>query len=140
MPHPDPFAVVTHFNAVWDAGDIDGVLALMADHAEYELHISKDVLPYGGMAAGHADIGEKLRRMRADWDYILYRPFSLAADGSIVRFQVEFMYRHRESGQVLSGRFRLVIRVEVGLIQRVDEFHDRAKVEAFMRLVRASRP
>jgi ketosteroid isomerase-like protein len=50
------------------------------------------------------------------------------------------MYRHRESGQVLSGRFRLVIRVEVGLIQRVDEFHDRAKVEAFMRLVRASRP
>jgi ketosteroid isomerase-like protein len=137
LPHPDPLAVVTHFNAVWDAGDIEGVLALLADNAEYELHISKEVLPYGGLACGRADIGDKLRLMRADWEYILYRPFSLAADGSIVRFQVEFMYRHRESGQVLSGRFRLVMRVEDGKILRVDEFHDRAKVEAFMRLVRA---
>jgi ketosteroid isomerase-like protein len=140
LPHPDPFAVVANFNTLWEAGDIDAALALIANDAEFELHISIDVLPYGGMAAGRDAIEAKLRRMRADWDYILYRPFALAADGNIVRFQVEFMYRHRESGQVLSGRFRFVMRVENGLIVRVDEFHDRAKVEAFMRLVRASRP
>jgi ketosteroid isomerase-like protein len=50
------------------------------------------------------------------------------------------MYRHRDSGEVLSGRFRHVMRVENGLIRRVDEFHDRAKVEAFMRLVKATKP
>ena len=44
------------------------------------------------------------------------------------------MYRHRASGEVLSGRFRMLIRVEDGLVVRADEYHDRAKVEAFMRL------
>jgi ketosteroid isomerase-like protein len=44
------------------------------------------------------------------------------------------MYRHRRSGEVLSGRFRMIMRVEDGLIVRTDEYHDRAKVEAFLRL------
>ena len=140
LPHPDPLEVVANFNAVWDAADIEGALALIADDAEYELHISEDVLPYGGTAVGRAAIETKLRSMREYWDYILYRPFALSADDNIVRFQVEFMYRHKESGQVLGGRFRFVMRVENGLIRRVDEFHDRAKVEAFMRLVNASKP
>ena len=45
------------------------------------------------------------------------------------------MYRHRASGEVLSGRFRMVMQVKDGLIDRADEYHDRAKVEAFLRLV-----
>ncbi len=45
------------------------------------------------------------------------------------------MYRHRASGEVLDGRFRHVMRVKDGLIVRTDEYHDRAKVETFMRLV-----
>jgi ketosteroid isomerase-like protein len=140
LPHPDPLVVVANFNKVWDTGDIDGALTFFADDAEYELHISPDVLPYGGTAIGRAAIEATLRRMRADWEYILYRPFALAADGTVVRFQVEFMYRHKDSGEVLVGRFRFVMRVEDGFIRRVDEFHDRAKVEAFMRLVKASKP
>lgn len=140
LPHPDPLEVVANFNAVWDAGDIEGALAFIADDAEYELHVSEDVLPFGGASVGRTTIAATLTRMRADWDYILYRPFALAADGNIVRFQVEFMYRHRDSGEILSGRFRHVMRVGNGLIRRVDEFHDRAKVEAFMRLVKATKP
>jgi ketosteroid isomerase-like protein len=36
---------------------------------------------------------------------------------------------------VLNGRFRMVMQVKDGFIVRTDEYHDRAKVEAFMRLV-----
>jgi ketosteroid isomerase-like protein len=72
--------------------------------------------------------------MRRDFEYVLYRPLDLKPNGSEVRYQVEFMYRHLGSGEVLSGRFRLVMIVEGGLIVRADEYHDRAKVEAFMRL------
>ncbi len=140
MPHPDPLVVVANFNRVWDTGDIDGALAFIAGDAEYEVHISPEVLPYGGTATGRDAIETTLRCMRTEWEYILYRPFALANDGNIVRFQVEFMYRHRDSGEVLVGRFRFVMRVEDGLIRRVDEFHDRAKVEAFMRLVKSSKP
>jgi ketosteroid isomerase-like protein len=140
LAHPGPLEVVAQFNTVWEAGDIEGALAYVADDAEYELHISDEVLPFAGKTVGRAAIEATLRRIRADWEYILYRPLALAEDGNVVRFQVEFMYRHRASGEVLSGRFRLVMRVEDGLIKRADEYHDRAKVEAFMRLVGDPKP
>jgi ketosteroid isomerase-like protein len=54
--------------------------------------------------------------------YILYRPFKLNADGDTVRHQVEFMYRHLQSGEVLAGRFRMVMQVKDGLIVRADEY------------------
>jgi uncharacterized protein len=138
LSDPGPLDVVTHFNKAWEAGDIEGALAFVAENAVYELHVSNDVLPFGGEAVGRAAIEAAFRRIRADWEYILYRPLALAGHGDIVRFQVEFMYRHRASGEVLSGRFRLVMRIENGLIARTDEYHDRAKVEAFMRLVGGS--
>jgi ketosteroid isomerase-like protein len=138
LSHPGPLEVVTHFNTAWEAGDLEGALAFVAEDAVYELHVSNDALPFGGQTMGRVAIKETMRRMRADWEYILYRPLALAGHGDIVRFQVEFMYRHRASGEILSGRFRLVMRIENGLIKRADEYHDRAKVEAFMRLVGGS--
>ncbi len=138
MPDSGPLEVVAQFNAAWDPGDIEAALAFVAEDAVYELHISDQVLPFGGASVGRAAIEATLRRIRADWEYILYRPLAPTADGNTVRFQVEFMYRHRASGEVLSGRFRLVMLIEDGLIKRADEFHDSAKVEAFMRLVAGS--
>jgi hypothetical protein len=133
--HPGPREVVVQFNAAWAAGDIEGAMARVADDAVYELHVSDEALPFGGTSEGREAIEATLKRIRTEWDYILYRPMALAETGDIVRFQVEFMYRHVATGEVLSGRFRLVMRVEDGLIKRADEYHDRAKVEAFMRLI-----
>lgn len=45
------------------------------------------------------------------------------------------MYRHRASGEILSGHFRLVLKFREGMIVRGDEYHDRARIEAFMRLI-----
>jgi ketosteroid isomerase-like protein len=136
LPHATaPTDVVAGFNAAWAAGDIEAALAFIAEDAVYELHISGDVLPFGGVTAGRANIATTLRKIRTEFEYILYRPLRYAAAGDTARFQVEFMYRHRASGEVLSGRFRLVMQVKDGLIVRADEYHDRAKVEAFMRLV-----
>jgi len=44
------------------------------------------------------------------------------------------MYPHRRSGEILSGRFGMIMQVERGPIVRAEEYHDRAKVEAFLRL------
>jgi ketosteroid isomerase-like protein len=126
--------VVRSFNAAWAAGDIAAAMMFVAENAAYALYISNELMPVGGETIGHANIELALRRIRADFDYLLYRPLTMFIDGDTVRFQVEFSYRHRRSGEVLSGRFRLVVRVEGGKIMRVDEYHDRAKVEAFLRL------
>ncbi|KAB2941190.1 MAG: nuclear transport factor 2 family protein [Hyphomicrobium sp.] len=129
-----PIEVVRQFNEAWAAGDIDGGMRLVADHAVYALYISGDLLPIGGETVGRVNIEAGLRQVRSDFEYLLFRPLDLKVKGDEVRYQVEFMYRHRRSGEVLNGRFRLIMRVENGLIVRADEYHDRAKVEAFLRL------
>jgi ketosteroid isomerase-like protein len=135
LRHPTPIEAVDGCNAAWAEGDIDEAIRYLAEDTVYALHISGEALPHGGETVGREGIGAALRKVREDFEYILYRPFKLTADGNTVRFQVEFMYRHRESGEMLDGRFRMVMLVKDGLITRVDEYHDRAKVEAFMRLV-----
>jgi ketosteroid isomerase-like protein len=130
----EPAEVVRQFNTFWAAGDIDSAILLVAEHATYALYISGDLLPFAGETVGRDNIAAVLRQIRRDFEYLLYRPLDLKPNGSEVRYQVEFMYRHLASGEVLSGRFRLVVILEGGLIVRADEYHDRAKVEAFMRL------
>jgi ketosteroid isomerase-like protein len=129
-----PADVVRQFSTFWAAGDIDSSILLVPEHAVYALYISGDLLPFAGETVGRDNIWAVLRQIRRDFEYLLYRPLDLNTKGDEVRYQVEFMYRHLRSGEVLSGRFRLVMRIEDGLIVRADEYHDRAKVEAFMRL------
>jgi ketosteroid isomerase-like protein len=129
-----PPDVVRQFNTFWAAGDIDSAVLFIAEHSVYALYISGELLPFAGETVGRDNIVVALHRMRADYEYLLFRPLGLMAKGDTVRFQVEFMYRHRCSGEVLSGRCRMIMRIEDGLIVRCDEYHDRAKVEAFLRL------
>lgn len=129
-----PADVVRRFNAAWIPGDLDTAIKLVGENAVYNLYISEDLLPVGGQTVGRARIEAGLRTVRQQFEYVLYRPMELTVEGQDVRHQVEFMYRHRASGELLSGRFRMVMRVEDGLIVRADEYHDRAKVEAFLRL------
>ena len=129
-----PLEAVDQFNAAWAAGDIDTAMHWVAEEAIYALYISGELLPHGGETCGRDKISKALRQVRVDFDYLLYRPMHLHVKDQTVRFQVEFMYRHRRSGEILSGRLRFVMRIEEGLIMRADEYHDRAKVEAFMRL------
>jgi ketosteroid isomerase-like protein len=125
---------VKRFLDTWVSGDIDASLRYIADDAVYALYISCEALPFAGETVGRASIEAALRQMRSQWDYLVFRPHNFVTKGETVRFRVEHMYRHRPSGAVLSGNFRMVVKVRDGLLVRVDEYHDRAMVEAFMRL------
>jgi hypothetical protein len=71
------------------------------------------------------------------FEYLVWRPIKISERDANVRVQLEFLYRHIPSGELLGGNCRFLIKVDGGLITRVEEFHDRAKVEAFLRLVGA---
>ncbi len=129
-----PIDTVRRFYEAWIPGDIDSAIRFVAEDAVYNLYISEELLPVAGQTIGRANIEAGLRLVREQFEYLLYRPMELIADGEDVRHRVEFMYRHRASGEMLSGRFRIIIRVRDGLIVRCDEYHDRARVEAFLRL------
>ncbi len=130
-----PRAAVEAFNRAWIKGDVDAALTVVGDDCVYALYISDELLPHGGETVGKERIGAVLRQVRVDFTYILFRPHNFVVDGDMCRFNVEFMYRHNASGETLSGTFRMLMRVRDGLIVRADEYHDRARVEAFLRLV-----
>lgn len=126
--------IARRFLAVWAAGDIDACMDFLAEDAVYTLYISREAVPFGGETAGRQNIEAALRLIRRQWEYLLFRPHNFVAKGDTVRVRVEHMYRHRASGAVLSGNFRLVFKMRDGLLVRADEYHDRAMVEAFVRL------
>jgi len=126
--------VVETFLEAWIAGDVDAAVACFAVDGVYALHLSADLLEHAGEAIGRESIAEAISSFRLSFDHLQWRPLNLRVNGNIVRTQVAFKYRHRPSGEVLSGRLRFVFQVRDRQIVRADEYHDRAKVEAFIRL------
>lgn len=108
--------------------------AFIAPDIVYTLNVSPDVLMLGGETRGWDAVNAKLLGIREAFDYLVYRPRIFAVQGNVVRARIEFAYRHKRSGQLLSGHMRSVFEVRDGLIARCDEYVDAPLVEAFMRL------
>lgn len=115
-------------------GDYDTFLSLLADDVAYALYLDPADLPFAGETHGKGPFMERVAEMHAAYEYVLFRPFKFRGRGSTVHNQVEFIYRHKASGHVLDGRFRCVVTVRDGLISRIEEYHDAARVKAFLRL------
>jgi ketosteroid isomerase-like protein len=133
-------AVVNTALLVYAAGDLDAFMEMLTDDITYVLYVDQDVLPFAGETKGKADFRERIAQMHQSFEYVLYRPLGVRAVGDVVHSQVEFMYRHRASQEMLSGRFRLVVTVRGDLVSRVEEYHDAERVKAFIRLVGGVEP
>ncbi|WP_072394083.1 nuclear transport factor 2 family protein [Hyphomicrobium sp. CS1GBMeth3] len=125
---------VKRFFEAWIKNDVDAAMRFVADDCVYALYISQEALPFAGESVGRDSVEAALREARRQFRYLVFRPYNYNVRGDTVRFRVEFMYRHNASGEILSGRFRMVMQLRDGRIVRADEYHDRAMVEAFMRL------
>lgn len=134
--------VVEEFLHAWIDGDTDTAVALLAPDATYALYVSEDLLPFAGVSTGRESIRARLMEMRESWDYEMFEPGPARVDPldeTVVRCSVSFAYRYRATGDRLSGRFRTVWRIRDDLILSCEEYHDRARVEAFLRLLQNPR-
>ena len=130
----DNRAVVGSFLACWSVQDVEMTVAHVHDDFVYALYISETALPYGGETRGKDNVRAVLYAILAEFDYLRYDPEIISVEGDVVRVAVAFVYHHRRTGEDLSGTKRMVLQLADGLITRIDEYHDAAKVEAFMRL------
>jgi len=55
--------------------------------------------------------------------------------GDVGRVQVHFWLRHRETGFGLNGSYRQLLTFRGGLICRIEEYHDAAKLNSFWAVV-----
>lgn len=130
----DNRAVVESFLACWSVQDVEMTIEHVHDDFVYALYISETALPCGGETRGKDNVRAVLYTMLAEFDYLRYEPEIVAVEGDIVRASIAFVYHHRRTGEDLSGTKRMVLQLKGGLIARIDEYHDAARVEAFMRL------
>ncbi|MGQ0671702.1 MAG: nuclear transport factor 2 family protein [Hyphomicrobium sp.] len=131
----EPRKIIRTFIDAWAVGDLDAAFDCVAEDAIYVLHVAETTLPHGGERRGRPAIRKALAKSWDNFEYILFRQLPLSGSEDVLRGQVEFMFRHRRSGEVISGTLRHVWMVRNGLIQRCEEYHDAAKLDAFMRLV-----
>jgi ketosteroid isomerase-like protein len=130
----DNRAVVGSFLACWSVQDVEMTVAHVHEDFVYALYVSDTALPYGGETRGKENVRAVLYAILAEFDYLRYDPEIISVEGDVVRVAVAFTYHHRRTGENLSGTKRMVFQLADGLVARIDEYHDAAKVEAFMRL------
>jgi len=101
----------------------------------YLLNVSAELHRLGGETVGWDAVRAKMLGIRDEFDYVVYRPRIFGVRGNTVRARIEFIYRHKRTGELLTGTFRSELTVEDGMIVRVAEFVDAPLLESFMRLV-----
>jgi ketosteroid isomerase-like protein len=127
--------VVAEFNRCWEAADLESCTRLIAADCVFILHVAADLVEHAGQWNGREQIRLALAAARQHYDYILYRPQIMGADEQTVRVRVEFIGTHRATGARIEMIFRQVFTVAADLISRCEEYHDRAKLEAYLRLI-----
>ena len=129
-----PAEVTQTFLTRW-ADDPAGTMATMvARDIVYTLNVTPDAVPIGGETVGWDAVNAKMMGIREVFDYLVYKPRILSADGDKVRARVELIFRHKTSGELLMGQMRTVVTVRDGMIARVDEYVDAPLIESFMRM------
>ena len=127
--------VTPRFCAAWERQDLHGALAFIDDDIVYAMFIPQDVVPFGGETRGKAAMADRMRTILDQFAMVRFETIWFKSDGVIEQTRVAYAFRHRETGETISGVMRLITRVEDGLIHDLKEFHDLEKVRAFMRLI-----
>ena len=133
---PEPTRVVLELMLqAWARQDFDEAAAWFADNAVYVLHLPTAVVATGGENRGRAAARRAFLSQPQIWRHCAFEPVLRPTDGDTVRATVRFAYLHVPSGEVLEGRKQLCATVALRRVQRLEEFHDEALVEAFLRYV-----
>ena len=123
-------AVITAFSLE----DIETIVAYFDEHADFVIFTPSQIV-----FKGRAAIARRLHLVIKDFhvEGFAARTILPADDG--LRTQIVYTFRHRETGQTIDGTMRVTAAVRGGRIVRWHEYQDAERVEAFMRLVQASR-
>lgn len=117
--------------AAWRLRDLERALSNFASNAVLVLHIPKEVMPTAGEIAGIEAVAAAFRGILDQFDFIEFRPTSIAASGNRVDGTVHFHYRHKLSGEQLESDLRHEWTVENGRVTRLEEWHDLGRLQPF---------
>lgn len=119
----------------WAVQDLEGTLAYMSEDCVYNLHLPPDLFAFAGRHEGKSAVRRALGGILESFTVIAFALDWVQVRDDAVHSQSVYFFRHKASGQELDGRFRLVWRICDGLIVHIDEYHDVARLRAFIDMI-----
>ena len=120
-------------HAAWSRGDIEGVLDHYVDDLTYCCNTGG---PDGGplLITGKDGLREMLQPIADTAESVSVSEYFRYQDG-VGRATIECYIRHKTTRHLMVGSFRQVVTYRGDKIERMEEFHDGAKMVAFWRMI-----
>lgn len=135
MALADERKIVETAHRLWGDGDLEGFLACFTDDIVYNVNVDGQKVPYAASAVGKDAVRQRLQLLRDTFDIQAFVIESIVHAPDCTRTRVLGYYKHKRTGERLDIFLHFHCHVGDGLINRIDENHDAAYVEAFQRFV-----
>ena len=120
-------------HAAWSRGDVEGVLVNYVDDLTYYCNTGG---PDGGalLISGKQALRDMLRPIADVAESVSVSEYFRYEDG-VGRAKIECYIRHKTTRHVLVGSYRQIVTYRGDKIERMEEFHDAAKMIAFWQMI-----
>lgn len=120
-------------HTAWGRADIDALLRYFANDFEYQIKAgTEDGSPLA--LVGKDEFADFWRPLVLQME-TRTTPGRMQLNGDVARLQVSVWLRHRQTGFTLNGTYRQLLTFRGGLICRIEEYHDAAKLNAFWAVI-----
>lgn len=115
-------------------GDIELAGSFFADDCSIEVHPLCASFPSCDGAAGRDQILQCWSLLGQRFEALTFEARSIKAVGPQIRAQIAYAFRHRTTFEVIDGSSRVEVEFRAGKIASWLEYHDDARIRAFLRL------
>jgi ketosteroid isomerase-like protein len=109
------------------------VLAHLGDDFRFVMHLPEWVIPGGDTPRNKAETAAAIEYLKATFDLLSYDPGPIIATDQRATVQPHIRLRDKRTGNELETKLTHTWRVRDGKAVELDERHDVAKVEAFVK-------
>lgn len=109
------------------------VLTYMDDSFRYVVHLPETAISGGNKLRDKAETAELFRHFMENYDFLAFDPGPIIVTGDQATVNSHVRFRHKPTGKELRTRVTQTWRVKDGKAVALQEQHDVANVEAFVK-------
>lgn len=129
----DTAALLQTIYAAWREQRLADVMKHLDESFHFIMHLPADLVPGGEEPRGKAETLAFLEHLKETYDILFYDQGPIIVADGRATVQPVIRYRHKKSGKMLETKLNHVWRFRDGKAIELDEHHDTAVVEAFLR-------
>jgi len=111
------------------------VAAYLDDEFRYVVHLPEEAVPGGDKPRTKAETLEFLQYLMDTYDFLAYDPGPIIATDESATVQPKIRFRDKKTGKVLETKLAHAWQVKGGKATALEERHDLAKIQAFLKSV-----